>query len=203
MLESYSSFDDYVRTFKLERSEGVLLRHLSEVFKVLAQTVPVSARTDEVEDAEIFLLELLKGVDTSLIEEWERLRHPEAGERVDAAVKLAPVELRLSESRDAFLRLVRHEVFAFLKRVATRDCEELKAEIASYFETHALVRLDPEARNRRWTFVDEGDGEWLVEQVLVDPDELNDWSIRFAVDLPASDEAGEVVMRLVGMAFRE
>ena len=203
MLESYSSFDDYVRSYKLERSEGVLLRHLSEVFKVLVQTVPVSARTDEVEEAELFLLELLRGVDTSLIEEWERLRQPGEEPVAEDEDGQPPVDLPISRDRAQFLRLVRHQVFAFVKRLAMRDASELEAESSAYFETHAAIRLDPEARNRRWTFIDEGEQEWVVEQVLVDPEERNDWSLRFAVDLPASDEAGEIVMRLLGMACRE
>ena len=203
MLESYSSFDDYVRTYKLERSEGVLLRHLSQVYKVLAQTVPVSARTDEVDDAEVFLLEVLKGVDSSLIEEWERLRHPELlVARPQEVVDLRPPAL--TRNREAFLRLVRHEIFACLKRLAQRDCtgaEGVEASLELYFEGHGGIRLDPEARNRRWTLVREGDvpRSLIVEQTLVDPEELNDWSLSFSVDLDASDEAGSAVMRVVAL----
>ena len=211
MLESYSSFDDYVRTYKLERSEGVLLRHLSEVFKVIAQTVPLSARTEELEEAEVFLLEVLKGVDSSLIEEWELLRKP--GMEVQAEVATPEKELPMTRDREAFLRLVRYEVFAFLKRLAVRDCagalgligggeDWLEADLASYFDGHEGIRLDPEARNRRWTLVEDGDGdrELKVEQVLIDPQENNDWSVRFRIDLAASDEAGSVVMCLEGLA---
>jgi hypothetical protein len=205
MLESYSSFDDYVRTYKLERSEGVLLRHLSQVFKVLAQSIPVSARTEEVEEAEVFLLELLKGVDSSLIEEWERLRQPEL---LVAEVAPAgdPAPLKLTADREGFLRLVRHEIFAHLKRFAVRDCSEaaaLEDAVNEYFDGHQAIRLDPEARNRRWTAVEvrgERGGEWLVEQTLIDPEEANDWSVTFVVDLAASDEAGAVVLRVESLA---
>ena len=206
MLESYSSFDDYVRTYKLERSEGVLLRHLSQVYKVLAQTVPMGARSEEVEEAEVFLLEVLRGVDSSLIEEWERLRNPVA---LVAAPEAEPEDRPpppLTRNRDGFLRLVRHEVFAVLKRLAQRDCtgvEGIEASLQGYFETHRAIRLDPEARNRRWTLVGDGvaDGSRIlkVEQTLVDPDELNDWSLGFVVDLDASDERGEAVLRVIGL----
>jgi len=206
MLESYSSFDDYVRTYKLERSEGVLLRHLSQVYKVLAQTVPMGARSEEVEEAEVFLLEVLRGVDSSLIEEWERLRNPVA---LVAAPEAEPEDRPpppLTRNRDGFLRLVRHEVFAVLKRLAQRDCtgvEGIEASLQGYFETHRAIRLDPEARNRRWTLVSDGvaDGSRIlkVEQTLVDPDELNDWSLGFVVDLDASDERGEAVLRVIGL----
>jgi len=200
MLESYSSFDDYVRTYKLERSEGVLLRHISEVYKVLAQTVPLSARTEEVEEAELFLLEVLRGVDTSLIDEWEKMRDPDIGEGSgDETAK--EVKHPFTRDRKSLLRLVRHQIFEQMKQIERRDfssAKEFEGELETYFADHASVRLDPEARNLRWTLVEDGEpGELLIEQVLIDPEEKNDWSLHFVVDLPASDEAEEVVMQLV------
>ena len=113
-------------------------------------------------------------------------------------------EVPFTRNREAFLRLVRHDIFAYLKRLAARDSESVgAAEIEAYFEGHDAIRLDPEARNRRWTFVDERESDWLVEQVLIDSEERNDWSVRFVVDLPASDEAGHVVMDVEGMGSRE
>ena len=50
-----ASFHDYVRDYGLQRSEGVLLRYLSEVYKTLVQTVPEGDRTDEVDDVIAFL----------------------------------------------------------------------------------------------------------------------------------------------------
>ena len=130
---------------------------------------------------------------------WERLRNPEAVEPRETAPEAV---VPFTKQREAFLRLVRHEVFAFLKRIAGRDCVEFEVELAAYFETHQAIRLDPEARNGRWTLVKDGDedGELLVEQTLIDPDELNDWSVRFVVDLKASDEEERVVMRATGLA---
>ncbi|MGH7958513.1 MAG: DEAD/DEAH box helicase [Opitutaceae bacterium] len=48
MFERYMSFADYIREYGLQRSEGLLLRHLSQVWKVLAQTVPATAKTEPV-----------------------------------------------------------------------------------------------------------------------------------------------------------
>jgi len=39
MCERFLGFNDYVREYGLQRSEGLLLRHLSQVWKVLAQVV--------------------------------------------------------------------------------------------------------------------------------------------------------------------
>ena len=45
MFENFRSFAEYVLDYELQRSEGLLLRHLNSVYKVLSQTVP-----DGVED---------------------------------------------------------------------------------------------------------------------------------------------------------
>ncbi|HRG56962.1 MAG TPA: DUF3516 domain-containing protein, partial [Lacunisphaera sp.] len=58
MFERYQSFSDYVREYGLERSEGLLLRHLMQAWKVLAQTVPDSAKTPEVVEMEDYFREL-------------------------------------------------------------------------------------------------------------------------------------------------
>ena len=76
MYEGFTAFNDYVRSLGLERSEGVLLRYLSQVFKTLEQTVPAAARTDEVLDVIAHLRSLLRDVDSSLLEEWEALADP-------------------------------------------------------------------------------------------------------------------------------
>ena len=77
MVEDWTSFEDYVKSYQLERSEAVLLRHLSDVYKVLVQTVPPTAKTEEVAEAEEFLSEMIRQIDSSLIDEWEKLRELE------------------------------------------------------------------------------------------------------------------------------
>ncbi|MDB4727044.1 DUF3516 domain-containing protein [bacterium] len=77
MVEDWTSFEDYVKSYQLERSEAVLLRHLSEVYKVLVQTVPPTAKTEEVAEAEEFLSGMIRQIDSSLIDEWEKLREME------------------------------------------------------------------------------------------------------------------------------
>ena len=68
MFEDYRSFSDYVREYDIQRSEGLLLRHLNSVFKVLAQTVPDAAKTEEVREMELYLSAMLRQVDSSLLD---------------------------------------------------------------------------------------------------------------------------------------
>jgi len=77
MFETWSSFEDYVKRYGLERSEGVLLRHLAEVYEVLDQTVPATLKTPEIDESIGFFEAILRGVDSSLLDEWEKMRDPD------------------------------------------------------------------------------------------------------------------------------
>ncbi|MEM7698958.1 MAG: DUF3516 domain-containing protein, partial [Verrucomicrobiota bacterium] len=74
MFEDYCSFADYITRYGLERSEGVLLRHLSSVYTILRHTVPETAKTEPVEEAERFLETVLRETDSTLLEEWSALQ---------------------------------------------------------------------------------------------------------------------------------
>ena len=226
MFEQYSSFADYVRTYDIQRSEGLLLRHLNSVYKVLAQTVPDSAKTDAVREMEVYLGAMLRQVDSSLLDEWEKLRDP--GYRAGEAAELRPPgaeEADRDVTRDsrAFTAAIRNRIFGFLRALQVQDWEpaaealalapgetgldpdgepwtgdRLKALADAYRAEHGTFRLDPEGRNLRHTYVvPEEDGRaWRVQQMLVDVEEANDWVAEFRVDLDASRAAGAPVLGL-------
>ncbi len=180
MFERYQSFADYVREYGLERSEGLLLRHLMQVWKVLAQTVPAAAKTEPVTEMEDYFRELIRGVDSSLLDEWERLMNPEfiaaeAGEK-----PARPASFDITRDAAAFRRLVRTAVLGFLQDVAARDWEaarlrfapeiaaepvaeavqlaearRIEREFAAYFEARGRFRLDPEGRAAKHTHFEE------------------------------------------------
>jgi len=76
MFEQYMDFEDYVKEYKLERFEAVLLRHLSEVYKVLSQSIPPQFKDESLLEAEAYLKDHVTTVDSSLIDEWELLQNP-------------------------------------------------------------------------------------------------------------------------------
>ena len=211
MFERYLSFADYVRDYGLERSEGLLLRHLSQVWKVLAQTVPETAKTEPVIEMEDYFRELIRGIDSSLLEEWERLRNPEFVAEETSDKPARPTTFDVTRDAAAFRRLVRTAVLGFLQDVAARDWEAAAARLAEadektprriedafrpYFDARGRFRLDPEGRaaaNTHWD-EDRDAGEWRVAQVLVDVEALNDWEARFRVLLPASRAAARAVI---------
>jgi len=179
MFERYLSFADYIREYGLQRSEGLLLRHLSQVWKVLAQTVPAAAKTEPVIEMEEYFRELIRGIDSSLLEEWERLRNPEfvATAGAESADKPArPASFDVTRDPAAFRRLVRTTIFGFLQDVAARDWESAASRLATgeaggaaegaplspearrieaayrvYFDARGRFRLDPEGRSAKHT----------------------------------------------------
>jgi superfamily II RNA helicase len=221
MFERYMSFADYVREYGLQRSEGLLLRHLSQVWKVLAQTVPTSAKTEPVEEMEAYFRELIRGIDSSLLEEWERLKNPDfvAAEASDKPSR--PATFDITRDNAAFRRLVRTTLFGFLQDVAARDWDSaaarlgpagearpvggetvspegrrIEAAFRPYFDAYGRFRLDPEGRSAKHTHIGEDvpAGVWRVAQVLIDSEERNDWEARFVVSLPQSRAESRAVL---------
>jgi hypothetical protein len=222
MFEGFRSFSDYVQEYDLQRAEGLLLRHLNSVYKVLSQTVPDAAKSDELFEMEVYLRDMLRQVDSSLLEEWERMRDPAYLPR-GAAAELRPGRPKeppdLTRDARAFTAAIRTRIFAFLRAWSigsdpaalealdfTSDgsgmpwtTERLRAAREAHCVEHGGLRLDPEARNIRHTSVRPApDGSaWRVEQMLVDPEGLSDWIAELEVDLAASREAGRPTLRLL------
>ncbi len=74
MLEHADTFNQYVSRYGLKRSEGLVLRYLTDCYKALVQTVPAAAVNEQLAEANEWLGVLVRGVDSSLLDEWERLR---------------------------------------------------------------------------------------------------------------------------------
>ena len=226
MFEGFRSFSDYVQEYDLERVEGLLLRHLNSVYKVLSQTVPDGAKTDTVREMELYLRDMLRQVDSSLLEEWERMRDPDYRPRGTGGEELRPSrpEEAPDVTRDpkAFTAAIRTRVFAFLRAWSIGDdeaalqvmgspregegepwtVERLRTAREAHRVEHTGLRLDPEARNLRHTHVQPSDDQatWRVQQMLVDPEGLNDWVAELEADLAASRAASEPVLRLLRMS---
>lgn len=222
MFERYLSFADYVRTYELQRAEGLLLRHLNSVYKVLARTVPEAAKTEEVREMETYLGALLKQVDSSLLDAWEQMLNPAYVREETGEVALPGAEAKdLTRDRKAFTAAIRARLFAFLHAWGAGDLEEALAVLAAwgpegadpgwtpeqlrdlradYAAAHDGPRLDPEGRNARHTYVaprPDAPRFLQVQQMLVDAEGDNDWALEVEADLDASRAAGLPVLRLV------
>ena len=244
MFESFRSFSDYIRDYELQRAEGVLLRYLSRVHKVLAQTVPDAAKNDTVREMELYLGTMIHQIDSSLLDEWEKMRDPNYQPVETKEIRPPGAEAAQADiTRDtkAFTAAIRNRIFSFLRGLVIGDFEsalallsegrvprapdinsgfsgQARAELAppkdadgqpwtadrlkqvleAYQAEHERICLDPNARNTRHTYAMPSEDKtiWRVQQMLVDPEEHNDWVAEFEVDVEASRKLGEPVMRL-------
>lgn len=216
MFELFYSFNDYVKEYDLQRSEGLLLRYLSEVYKVLVQTVPPLFKTPEVEDIAVFLGAMIRQVDSSLLDEWERLRTPGYVPKDEAAPELG--ETDITTDARAFTVLVRNETFRIVRAFARLDWDMLLSVIeperlpeapwsrqsledllAPYKQDHTGILTGPDARGPQAFRVNKSADSWDVEQTLFDPDGHNDWHLKLTVDLAKSRVAGHPVLALKGL----
>jgi superfamily II RNA helicase len=198
LFERAMNFVEYVGFYGIARSEGLVLRYFSDVYKALRQTVPDEAKTEELVELTEWLGELVRQVDSSLLDEWERLRDPED----DPTRPAEPQRERpLTANRRAFRVLVRNQLFRLTQLAAARRVDDLagyadvdwEGPLDAYFAEHDEIGTGPDARGPHLLMITEHDGHWAVRQILDDPAGDHDWGIDARVDLPASDEAGHPV----------
>jgi hypothetical protein len=170
---------------------------------------------------ELYLGTMIRQVDSSLLDEWEKMRDPSYQRAETKEVRPPGAEEAAQDiTRDtkAFTSAIRTRIFSFLRGLVNADFEQalshlsspqaadgqpwtaerLKQALDGYHAEHERICLDPNARNLRHTYVlpAEDRRTWRVQQMLVDPEEHNDWVAEFEVDLAESRRAGEPVVRL-------
>ncbi len=209
MYERAMTFVEYVGFYGLSRSEGLVLRYLADAYKALKQTVPDEAKTEELADLIEWLGELVRQVDSSLLDEWERLRDPAAAPGPEVPAGPPPV----TANPRAFRVLVRNALFRRVELAALGHYDELgaldaeagwdaaawEAAIEPYFDVHDEIGTGPDARGPALLIIEEGGDRWRVRQIFDDPAGDHDWGFSAEVDLPASAEVGEAVLRVTAV----
>jgi len=209
MFERAMSFAEFTNWYQLGRSEGLVLRYLSDAYRAIRQTVPAEARTEELLDIIAWLGELVRQVDSSLVDEWEALVSG-TDAHGSGEVVVPPAPPSLSQNRRAFTVLVRNELFRRVQLAAREADDELVAldpdagwpeALDRYYDEHETMGISGASRGPALCRISEQgpDGErglWTVEQIIDDPEGDHDWRIRAEVDLAASDEAGTAVVRV-------
>ncbi|HEY3606996.1 MAG TPA: DUF3516 domain-containing protein, partial [Pseudonocardiaceae bacterium] len=204
MYERAMTFVEYVSFYGLARSEGLVLRYLADAYRAVRQTVPADAKTEELGDLIEWLGELVRQVDSSLLDEWEKLRNPGEDTEIEDRPPVVTSNLR------AFRVLARNALFRRIELAARRDwyaLGELDGEsgwdapawqeaLAPYFAEHDEIGADANARGPHLLMIDEGAERWTVRQVIDDPAGDHDWGISGEIDLTESDEAGYAVLHV-------
>jgi len=206
MYERAMTFADYVGYYNVARSEGLVLRYLSDAYRAIRQTVPDEAKNEELLDLIEWLGELVRQVDSSLLDEWEQLINPTAP--VEGPV-LPPAPPSVVANPRAFRVLVRNELFRRVQLAALDNVDALAeldpefdwdAALESYYAEHDTIGTDGDARSSAMLVVDEGAFQWSVQQIIADPAGDHDWRITATVDLLASEEAGVAVIAVQSVA---
>jgi hypothetical protein len=198
LFEGWSSFTDYIRDLGLERSEGVLLRYLSQVYKTLVRSIPDAAKNEELLEVIAFLRATLSRADSSLVTEWERLL---AGDDASGA-ELPESSRKIDISADdrAFRKRIRAELHQLVRALSREDWAEAAASVrltappwdAPRFEAALSPFVSeygrPEFNHRarlsdKTRIVRDQEHLWTVEQILVDREDVSAWSIKAWVDL--------------------
>lgn len=199
MFEECVNFNQYVKEYGLKRSEGVLLRYISQVYKTLVQSVPESIKSEAILDIIAFFRFLLARVDTSLIEEWENLLKPADNSAVFVAKQAAVFDP--SKNQKTFLARVRSELHAFLKMLAEKNYDDalqltrldqkdplstaaLEEQLFDFYAQHEKIVFGPRERQAQYTTLKKiGDGLWQAQQIIIDPDNNNDWFVSAEVNI--------------------
>ena len=182
LYERVMTFGEYVSEYGMKRSEGLVLRYLTDCYRAMNQTVPDSEKTDAVVDLIEWLGEMVRQVDSSLIDEWERMINPEEGDDGPTDSRFASID---SEQRDitsnkrAFTVMIRNEAFRWVQllsrrsvdqlsrasdpdhaeeveraRTPLRSTEQVDMMVSAYFEEHDEVLTGPDARSPDLTQLD-------------------------------------------------
>lgn len=219
MYERCMSFNEYIKEYKLQRAEGVLLRYLSNAYKTLAQNVPEEYKNDAVHEIEVYIRLLLERVDSSLITEWEQMR---AGAAPTAEAAPEPTEAQplFDPQRDprGFRARLRNELHQLVRALARQDYEtassalrpgtqqwsaqELEDAMAPFVAEYGKLLFDHSARLPDKTRIEQvAPQQWDAFQTLVDPEGDNQWMIHANVDLnePPSPDAPAISLVRIGV----
>jgi superfamily II RNA helicase len=216
MYEWGRTFTEFIAHYGIARTEGLVLRYLSDTYRALRQTVPERVKTDELDDIVEWLGETVRQVDSSLLDEWEALTDPESVARAAAAVAageaLAPPRPITANER-VFRVMVRNAMFQKVQLAARDRFVDLASleggegkvamnaaaweeALGAYWDEYDELDDGPAARSPSLLMIDTSNSRlWTVRQNNNDPEGNRDWAIVATVDLDASDAIGEPVIR--------
>ncbi|MFD8649395.1 DUF3516 domain-containing protein, partial [Streptomyces mirabilis] len=211
MYERAMSFTEFVSNYELARTEGIVLRYLASAYKALEHTVPDDLKSEDLEDLIAWLGELVRQVDSSLLDEWEQLANPEEMTAEEAQERADQVKPVTSNAR-AFRVLVRNAMFRRVELAALDNVDELGEmdgesgwdadawgeAMDKYWDEYEDLGTGPDARGPKLlSIVEEPQNSlWRVRQTFADPNGDHDWGISAEVDLVASDAEGRAVVKV-------
>jgi superfamily II RNA helicase len=203
MLESGDTFATFVRRYRLERSEGLVLRYLTDAWRTLDRSLPDNVYSRSLEDVVEWLGELIRATDATLLDEWARIAgrpiHDHlAPESPGAAGPWPPTAWRTAVRTAAFgwvELLATHRLTSLADRCGWSE-DRLAEAIAPYWAEYDSIGIDADARSAQQFELEEEPGRWLVTQRLADPAGDGEWRFLAVVDLEQARVDGAPTLRL-------
>ena len=211
MVETASDFTGYIARYNIARSEGTLLRYLSDAYRALARTVPQEKRDEQLDDIISWLRVVVRSIDSSLVDEWEHAGTDTGASEAAANLAAPGAKQAVVEDRRGLTVLVRNAMFRRVQLMDLDKPDELGAldkdwgygvhewedTLDDYYDEHEYVNIDAKARSGELFILDESkensEHAWKVRQIIDDSDGDHDWAITGTVDLDATQSSGEVV----------
>ena len=211
MVETASDFTGYIARYNIARSEGTLLRYLSDAYRALARTVPQEKRDEQLDDIISWLRVVVRSIDSSLVDEWENAGTDTDASEAAANLAAPGAKQAVVEDRRGLTVLVRNARFRRVQLMALDKPDELGAldkdwgygvhewedTLDDYYDEHEYVNIDAKARSGELFILDESkensEHSWKVRQIIDDSDGDHDWAITGTVDLDTTQSSGEVV----------
>ena len=211
MVETASDFTGYIARYNIARSEGTLLRYLSDAYRALARTVPQEKRDEQLDDIISWLRVVVRSIDSSLVDEWEHAGTDTDASEAAANLAAPGAKQAVVEDRRGLTVLVRNAMFRRVQLMDLDKPDELGAldkdwgygvhewedTLDDYYDEHEYVNIDTKARSGELFILDESkensEHAWKVRQIIDDSDGDHDWAITGTVDLDATQSSGEVV----------
>jgi hypothetical protein len=209
MLETGDTFATFVRRYRLERSEGLVLRYLTDAWRTLDRSLPEAAYSADLDDVVDWLGALIRATDATLLDEWTRLAGRPVHEHREVEVPLSA-----SGPPAAWRTTIRTAIFRWVELLATRrhadlaertgwDTARIDAMMDPYWTVHPSIGIDADARRHDRCAIVERPDRWIVRQRLADPADDGDWFVEALVDLVAAAEAGAPTLELVSIGVFE
>jgi superfamily II RNA helicase len=203
MLEGGDTFASFIRRYRLDRSEGLLLRYLTDAWRTLDRSLPDDVYTESLEDVVEWLGALIRATDATLLDEWAQL----AGKPVhdhqtpDAVAGLTtgpPAAWRTAVRTASFgwVELLARRAHALLAERSGWDEARLTVAMAPYWAEYDSIGIDADARSAQHFRLTEEPGRWRIEQTLADPVGDGEWRLIATVDLEASMADGAPTLHL-------
>jgi superfamily II RNA helicase len=231
MYEEFMNFSEYIREYELQRSEGLLLRYLAEVYKVLVQTLPDTAKDEEMHAIIDYIGAMVRQVDSTLLDEWERLSRPDAARvAAESDAEVRRDDYDITRNRRDLTVAIRNEVFQYIKSLSARkldlivqmqreeialpetaalgykvpllDADALRSALETYSADHEGPLTDRTARNPTLLTLEESPADvWKIRQTLVDVASHNDWYLEFDLIIGASRALNRPVLILTKLGM--